>query len=369
MNADYDSDDPERNRGGIEADEREEEVEIEQQDDSNEDEQNDSDEDELDDSDDDETESDKEDSDSDDSEDDEDNGDDDGDDSDDSDEDGEEGRELDIVDRIIAFLEDDARLSKCIRFFPDLEVEWDVLDWIGELTDQGMDSLLNALKEDMSGSESGWDHSVTHLAVLLSHPSHDMEFALRVSKILDCLTLASLEEVCIHFFDEDVDYCTPLVPLRPLVVDHYVKWMTTAPCIPRPEKLSTVRFECLGQDPKVWEAFVARFSSIREVELAFAQHAGRCPHGALHATSLAAGMGRLPLLRTLGIEVEGAGLSSILYRLSRAFGLLRSLEKVRIFFRWENMFGNDRDHDDIDLVLDEVCRGLAMCPSLKDVYV
>jgi hypothetical protein len=145
--------------------------------------------------------------------------------------------------------------------------------------------------------------------------------------------------------------------------------MTTAPCITRPEKLSTVHLESLGQDPKVWEAFVARFLSTREVEFAFAEHAGRCPHGAPHATSLAAGMGRLPLLRTLGIEVQGAGLSSILSCLSRAFGLLRNLEKLRIFFGGENKLGNDRDHDDIDLVLDEVCRGLATCPSLKDVYV
>jgi hypothetical protein len=60
-----------------------------------------------------------------------------------------------------------------------------------------------------SGSESDWDQLVTHLAVLLSHPSHDMEFALRVSEILDCLTLASLEEVCFHVFDEDVDSGTP----------------------------------------------------------------------------------------------------------------------------------------------------------------
>jgi hypothetical protein len=145
--------------------------------------------------------------------------------------------------------------------------------------------------------------------------------------------------------------------------------MTTAPCITRPEKLSTAHLESLGQDPKVWEAFVARFLSTREVEFAFAENVGRCPHGAPHATSLAAGMGRLPLLRTLGIEVQGAGLSSILSCLSRAFGLLRNLEKLRIFFGGENMLGNDRDHDETYFVLDKVCRGLATCPSLKDVYV
>jgi hypothetical protein len=283
---------------------------------------------------------------------------------DDNEEEEDSNGDLDVVDRILEFLEEGARSHKRIWISSDEEEEWDLMDMLGELTDRGMDSLLEALNE-MSGTEAGWDRLVEHLSVNLSEASHDVKFARRVSKILDCLNLASLEEFDINCFEMD-DYGSTLRLSKSLGVDHYVQWMASAPCITRPNRLSTIHLGGLGHDPKVWDAFVERFPSIRKVELCFLEQAGPYRNGTLHAAGLAASLGRLPLLRTLDVEVGATGLSSILSGLCRRVGLLRNLEEVSLFFHG---ITTDLDNDEYDMVLDEICRELAWCTSLKDVYV
>jgi hypothetical protein len=271
-------------------------------------------------------------------------------------------RDIEIVGLIQHVLGEGARSSEWIWIARYDEEEFDLMDLVGELTDHGMDILLKAVKR-----VSSWDRQVKQLVFDLSDPFHDLKFALRITKILDCLNLASLEQFDILWF-EDMDDGTALQLWKPLVLDHYVNWIATAPCITRPERLSKFCLGGLGHDPKVWDAFVARFSSLREVNLELDGRAGQCPNGTLCATALASSMGRLPLLCALKIEYCAPGLSSILTCLARGFVLLRNLQTFSFHTQDGRGFDNEGVHDS-DVVLEEMCRGLALCPSLKDVRV
>jgi hypothetical protein len=261
-----------------------------------------------------------------------------------------------IVDNIAETLEDNARNHGALWIDGD-DDDLNLVGLMSELTDQGMETLMEALKES-SGSRARWGRFVTTIFVDVAAPAHNTEVALRITKILDCLNLSSLED----FSLEESNYEGPLHAWKPLVVDQYVTWMATTTSITRPDRLSSFHLAGLGCDPKVWDGFVARFSSIEEMRMTLEGGAGQYPSCALHAAALAVSMQRLPQLRKVFLRVRGTRLSSILSSLGRGLASLRKLEEVALHYLVN-------DIQDSDLSLDAICQGLAFSSSLKEVFV
>jgi hypothetical protein len=279
----------------------------------------------------------------------------------DSDEDNED---LTIVSNLLALLEGSAREDAELSFQQNGEL--DIIAFIGQLTDQGMAMLVDLLG-DTSVSEESWDHLVKAIIVDVGDSSHDMKVAIRITCILDCLGLSSLERFLIVEESHDLGEGS-LHPWKPFVVDHYITWMATATSITHPERLFTLHLGSLGYDPKVWDPFVSRFSSFAEVYLYLLKGAGRYPNCTLHATALALSLRRLSNLRLLQVQVLAAGVLGIVSSLFRGIASLPKLEN----FSCKIPVGTKRCDScakDFELVLQEIGSVLAHSPSLKQASI
>jgi hypothetical protein len=270
-----------------------------------------------------------------------------------------------LVNRIVIAMEDFAHGDGALLFQPF--GDWNVIGWIARLTDQGMALLVDQLQV-MSASEQGWDHLVRRIAVDVEHPLHDMSIARRITRMLDCLDLSSLGEFALVEASRGED--AALHPWKPLVVDHYVKWMTTTTSITRPDRLSTFRLECLGYDPSVWDAFVARFASIQEVWVSIGEGAAMYPNSAVYATALVLSMRHLPQLCKLRVVVHVAGASSsLLSCLCQGLGSLAQVERFDVFVFMRETELCDACAKDSELALQEIGNALAFASSLKHVTI
>jgi hypothetical protein len=276
-------------------------------------------------------------------------------DDDDDDDDDDES----IVEGILFAMNESARSDG------SLLIESDLMDGIARLNDQGMDILVERL-EETSASEASWDHLITRIAVDVEHPNHDMNVARRITRILDCLTLASLAEFGLEeeWYDED----DALHQWKPLVVDHFVKWMTTTTSITRPERLSSFRLGSLGYDPTVWDNFTARYASMIKIWLSLGEGTALYPNSASHATAFALSMRRLPQLRELRIAVHVAGASSsLLSCLCQGLLSLRQVDEFAVLVFMKETTLCSSCTKDSELVLREIGNVLAFASSLTNV--
>jgi hypothetical protein len=298
--------------------------------------------------------------------------DDDDDDEDDEEDDDDNNNDIDeedpmlLVNHIVIAMEDFAHGDGSLLFQPF--GDWNVIGWIARLTDQGMALLVDQLRV-MSASEQSWDHLVERITVDVEHPTHDMKVARRITQMLDCLDLSSLGEFALVDEPSHAEDAA-LHQWKPLVVDHFVKWMTASTSVTRPERLSSFRLECLGYDPNVWDAFVARFSSIQQVRVSIGEGAAMYPNSAVYATALALSMRRLPHLRELCIVVHVAGASSLLLScLCQGLGSLAQVERFDVFVRMRETEMCDSCAMDSELALQEIGNALAFASSLKHVTI
>jgi hypothetical protein len=188
-----------------------------------------------------------------------------------------------------------------------------------------------------------------------------LELAHKITEVLDCLNLTSLERFVIEerqsFLDEPDEQ-----PWKPDVVDHYIEWMTTTDSIKFPERVSSIILDCFGNDPEVWPPFVARFSSIQEVWLGLREGAWRNPNASRHAEALALSTRQLPQLRNFGIFVRATGLSSIVSCFMRELVPLPTLAEFYV-----SVGKSDNGSHLSELALDDVYKYIASSTSLKDV--
>jgi hypothetical protein len=278
----------------------------------------------------------------------------------DEDEDQDDGDNA-IINSILGELDHSARFHEGLSFESN-----DIMLWIDQLTDQGMAILVAELKE-MSASEASWDHLVERISVDVEHPFHDMKVAQRITTTLDCLDLASMTLFGLEEGSHDED---ALHQWKPLVVDHFVKWMTTTVSITRPENMSSLRLGSLGYDPTVWDSFAARYPSIERIWLSIGEAAACYPNSTPHATALALSMRRLRQLRVLRVVVHVSGGSSILLScICQGLLSLPQVDQFEVFVYMKDAKLCSSCARDPELALHEIGSVLAFASSLKNVSI
>jgi hypothetical protein len=233
---------------------------------------------------------------------------------DDGDDEGEEQEDDDVSEwdrmsaqRVVAVLKESVQRKGWLDF------SWEgssMMLSLATYTEEDMEVLEEEIFRSRTvGSEAGWDRLVKCIVVDIEE--HSLGLASKITDVLDCFNLTSLEWFSIYerssflnVFDDELEWIRH-------VVDHYVEWMTATTSIPFPERVSHIFLDCLGDDPEVWNPFVARFSGITEIWLVLRERARLLPNASRHAEALAESTRALPQLESLGVEVHAAGLSNI----------------------------------------------------------